>query len=394
MKKITDHIGIIILVILIGGILIYENNVALKEAKNPYMEQEEECSADGYEEPEETLTYLLFHIQNENLDDALRCCAIADLAEYFDLAAYLAYVEEFSGTDLIPPSDEEESAYWQISVSKLAYDYGVQLDMCMEELVRGHTFEVFEIVSNEPDEPDGRYYERMENISTILGARDVCEMTVVGKLDGTPVELRFSLAKYKRYWKVLSFSTLAYYENQGPDIRTSRKDLSDKDAMEPGRIAEDVLPRNYNLIYSHGEEDAEEFVLNFFLYLQRGDVISAMTYFDLGSVSGEGEIPVTLETLERQKRAAEWIQEFYYRILLYDENDMAWAARHYLDEPGHIPEKLYVRNMVFVDFTENELTEETEDRCSYTVTYWYDGQRFINTLTLEHTDKWRIINIE
>ncbi len=392
MKRIIDHIGIIILMILIGGILIYENEFALKEAETPYMERDVEGSVDGYEDPVDTLAYLLFHIQNENLDYALRCCAVADLAEYFDMASYLSFVEEFSGTDFIPPSDEKSGAYWQISVSRLAYDYAVQLDMCMEELVRGHDFEVYEIVSNEPDEPDGRYYERMENISTILGARDVCEMMVYGELDGTPVELRFSLARYKRYWKVLSFSTLAYYESRKPDIRISRKDLSNENVMDLERMAEDVLPQNYNLIYSHGEEDAEELVSNFFLYLQRGDTISAMTYFDMGP--SEGEIPVTLETLEHQKKVAEWMQDFYYRIFLYDDYDMAWAARHFLDEPGHIPEELYFRNMVFVDFTVIEMTEETENDCSYTVQYWYDGQRFTNVLTLSYTDKWRIINIE
>lgn len=392
MKKITDHIGSIILAVLIGGILFYENRIALKEAENPYMVRDEESSVDGYESPEETLAYLLFHIQNENLDDALRCCAVSDLAEYFDMESYLAYVEEFSGTDLIPPSDERESAYWQISVSRLAYNYAVQLDMCMEELVRGHTFKVCEIVSLEPDEPDGRYYERMNDISTILGARDICEMMVYGELDGSAVELRFSLARYKRYWKVLSFSTLSYFENQKPDIRTSRKDLSNESVLDAGKTAEDVLPQNYNLVYSYGEEDAEKLVMNFFLYLQRGDTISAMTCLDLGF--SEGEIPVTLETLERQKRAAEWMQDFYYRILLYDDNDLAWAARHFQDEPGYIPEKLYVRNMVFVDFDICELTEEAENSCSYTVIYWYDGQRFTNVVTLEHTDKWRIVNIE
>lgn len=392
MKRIIDHTGIIILIILIGGILIYENKVALKEAEHPYMEKEEESLVDGYEDPEEALAYLLFHIQNENLDDALRCCAVSDLAEYFDMGAYLSCVEEFPGTGLIPPSDERGGAYWQVSVSKLAYDYAVQLDMCMEELVRGHTFKVYGIVSLEPNEPDGRYYERMEQISTILGARDVCEMMVYGELDGDSVELRFSLARYKRYWKVLSFSTLSYYEAGKPDIRTGREDFGGENAMDLERMSEDVLPPNYNLIYSRGEEDAEELILNFFLYLQRGDAISAMTYFDLGP--SEGDIPVTLEALERQKKAAEWIQDFYYRILLYDKNDVAWASRHFQDEPGYLPEKLYVRNMVFVDFDAVELTEETENSCSYTVVYWYDGQRFINVLTLEYTDKWRIANIE
>ncbi len=73
MKRIIDHTGIIILLILIGGILIYENKIALKEAEHPYREREEESTVDGYEEPEETLFYLLCQIQNENLDGALRC---------------------------------------------------------------------------------------------------------------------------------------------------------------------------------------------------------------------------------------------------------------------------------------------------------------------------------
>ena len=358
MKRIIDHTGIIILLILIGGILIYENKIALKEAEHPYREREEESTVDGYEEPEETLFYLLCQIQNENLDGALRCCAVSDLAEYFDMGAYLSCVEEFPGIDLIPPSDERGGAYWQVSVSKLAYDYAVQLDMCMEELVRGHTFKVYGIVS----------------------------------LDGASVELRFSLARYKRYWKVLSFSSLAYYEADKPDIRICSKEFDEINIMDLERMSEDVLPPNYNLIYSRGEEDAEELVSNFFLYLQRGDAVSAMTYLDLRL--SEGDIPVTLKALERQKKAAEWVQDFYYRVLLYDKNDVAWASRHFQDEPGYLPEKLYVRNMVFVDFDTIELTEETENSCSYTVVYRYDGQRFTNVLTLEYTDQWRITNIE
>ena len=76
---------------------------ALKGVVSPLETDEaQSCTIEGYEEPEAAVGYLLYQIQQQDLDAALRICAIGDVAEYFNMASYLKDTKKFKGVEILP----------------------------------------------------------------------------------------------------------------------------------------------------------------------------------------------------------------------------------------------------------------------------------------------------
>ena len=75
MQKIA---GVLATAVVCSLLLLYQNVVALKGVDSP-LEQDhtkKESTLEGYEEPEEAVGYLLYQVQQRNLDAALRICAV------------------------------------------------------------------------------------------------------------------------------------------------------------------------------------------------------------------------------------------------------------------------------------------------------------------------------
>lgn len=390
MKKLEYVAGILGILFTLSVILYYQNVHVIEEVEEPMVEEEEsEDMRKGYKEPEEAVAYLMAQIAGGDLERALRVCAVEDVAGYFDTPLYLEYTEDYQGMDMIPPGDNDEG-YNVIARLRLASDYGHMLQACMEELASDGSVEVYEIRRDEPENPDGKYYQRLESISNILGARDVCECIVYLKAGDAPKEMHLSLAKYKSYWKVVSFSTMKQYRRTKPDIRTSRADFSEE-AMDLEEYREEQLPMNYILMKSRTEADPDRLVSNYYIYLQRGDVLSALTYHDFGN---GGEEPVfSLELLDRQKEAAVRLQDLYYQMFLR-KTDFEWAKRHYYDTPGYIPAFLRMSNMQYVDFIPQGMQYVDGEDSFYQLGWLYDGEWYSRRLYMAEQDGWRILSME
>ena len=111
MKKAVSYLVIVIFAVLL---LSYSKYGSLQAVKSP-LEEELFYTTEGFEEPEEAVTYFLYQVQQNNMDGALRVCAISDLAEYFSLTNFIEYTGQFSGISMLPPAEMENKAYIEIS---------------------------------------------------------------------------------------------------------------------------------------------------------------------------------------------------------------------------------------------------------------------------------------
>lgn len=391
MKKREWIVGILGIASLMALMLYYQVFHVLKPVEDSIVVEEDTAEVlEGYKEAEEAVAYLMAQIQEEDLEGALRSCAIEELAAYFNMTLYLNSTEEFLGTYMIPLADSDDPAYYNISRIRLSADYGNLIQQCIERLASGHTLEVYKIAKDEPENPDGMYFQRLEKISNILGARDVCECTVYMKVDDMPLELHLSLAKYKKYWKVILFSPMSEYGTAEADIRDSVEAMDNV----PLNLLDDqqvLLPMNYILVNSRKSEDPEKLVEDIRMYLQRGDVLSVLAYYDLGNAGEEPEL--SLDLLNRQKEASIQLQAFYYRIFL-NKTDFAWVGRHYYDQPEYLPELLRVTNMQYVDYYVQQILQEDEKTVIYQIGYVYDEEWFTNNVILGRENGWNIRGME
>lgn len=376
------------------GLLFYQREFALKGVDSPLEADEaKNCTIDGYEKPEEAVGYLLYQIQQRDLNAALRICAVGDVAEYFNMTSYLNETKNFGGVDFIPPPDMENRAYIEIARNRMAYEYGILFESCCDLIPEETTLKILDIRINEPENPDGMYYMKRDEISTILGARDVCEVKAYISVDDVIYEMRFSLGKYKRFWKILQFSYFEDYPNQEPYIqKVENGGGTFEDQWDESSAREIILPQNYYVLENRGEEDPETLLKRFFLYFQRGDSLSAMSYFTLDGIEDDQEI--SLEILIRQNNIARLLQDMYYQMLLYDESSLEWAGRHYNDTPEYIPELLDTENMIFSNLDNIVLAERTEGREVWQIYYSYALRSFARNVVLVYDDGWKIESVE
>ena len=127
-------------------------------------------------------------------------------------------------------------------------------------------------------------------------------------------------------------------------------ELTDRNTLQPvetEQMVDVILPVNYYVLGSRSENTIKDLTDNFFFYLQRGDIVSAMSYLTPTDLR---EMPL-LTQLERQANVAARIQQMYYEMFLYDTSKLEWAGRHYEDAPETIPDLLDLENMIYASYT-------------------------------------------
>lgn len=346
MKKAISYIAIVLFAC---SLLLYNKYGIPQAVQSPLEEDSGEYTTGGFETPEEAVTYLLYQMKQDNLDAALRVCAVSDIAEYFNMTLFLQYTQQYAGVSLILPSELENDAYIEISRMRFSYYYAQLIEQYRSGFLNDPAAEVLQVMADEPEQQDGAYYQKKDSISDILGARDICEVSVLIGANDRIQELRFSLAKYKKYWKVFLLSPMENWQSDQLWIQdvTELTDRSTLKTMEPELAADVILPQNYYVLDSRSEDTIKDLTDHFFFYLQRGDVVSAISY--LTPIDGQ-EMPL-LTQLERQANVAARIQQLYYEMFLYDTSKLEWAGRHYEDAPETIPNLLNLENMIYASYT-------------------------------------------
>lgn len=391
MKKIILALGLAIIFLIFCMIGFYE--LREKQQKvDPVVdsdEQDETNILDGYEEQEDLIRYMVYQIQNENLEGALRGCAIQDLAEYFTLEAYVRYLSRFEEADLLPPSDAESPAYQAIAKAELAKSYSVVLKKILKIQKKKGTLEFIGLKEDVPENPDGKYYQNQEMVCEILGARSVSEFIIYLSDEDQVYELHCTLARYKKYWKMLMFHGIQDSGIEELDLRVCAEERSEPISLD--EYADIVLPRNYDILNDCKEEDPVYMIQRFFLYLQREDALSALSYMDIYRDDGSSYDDGTDTMFRRQGVAAENLQEFYYRILLLDDTYYDWILRDLDDRSSELVTQLSTTNMLFTNLRWIQEEKNDGEKAVYKVRLLYNYEPLLKRVYLIHrTDGWKI----
>ena len=324
-KKGTLIIGILLILALLAGLYQYqavqdqEDVIACVETE----EQKREGTTGGFKDETELVRYLFYQVQQDDLDLALRACAIDNLADNFLLRSYIEFTGHYEGADTLPPSDDESSAYMEISNAKLAAYFAGQLQQCREVFGPDHQVKLLHVEEEVPDNPDGKYYTDRQSICEILGSAKVREMQITFEADGQTKRMVWTLARYRKDWQVVSFNSIADGEKRPMKVLAAKAD-PDWEPLDLSEVPE-IPDVNYTVAAQNAEETPEELLDRFLLYLQREDVWSAMSYFTM--YDGTQTPHTTAELLERQGQVAEQLQQFYYKFFFADQNKYAWYFR-------------------------------------------------------------------
>lgn len=382
--------GIGVILVLIGSLFLYQRHVDAKNVipQSEWQAKADEFSVEGYEEEEDLIAYMLWQIQEKNLDYALRGCAVQDLAKYFSMTYYIEYTEQYPDLNLIPPADYGSSAYEAISVSRLSRDYAVKLENAFQMLSKYGNLKLVDAVEDVPENPDGKYYERQDKICEILGSRSIREMLITVQTDQGAIKMRWTLARYKRFWKLLLFNPLEQYQSADMDISVGSEDKME--LLDSNVNESDVIACNYYFVNDCSEENPEELVNRFLLYIQKQDVWSAMTYYKLY----DHEPAVDMEYFGRQNQAAVEIQNLFYRMFMPDENMKAWYLRDMEERAVQLVEELSTAQIVYAKFANFEILENSEDKIKCHIMYGYNNRYEWITFNLVYSNGWKIERIE
>lgn len=392
------HLIAAILILFLGtfGILGgYELYTTVREG-TPSMETSEmqrEETVDGFESPEEVVEYVLYWIHQDDLDLALRGCAIEEIAQNFLLQNYCEVMNSFLYTDMLAPADYESKAYMDINQARMTAVYSNMVEQCIGILGSGTDLEVLSIFSDIPENADGYYYQDIRDICSIVGARDACDVTVQMLVDSVPRQMTVTAARYRSHWKVIQFSEYANYSSTEPQI-TEYTEITSEGTLPIAweEMEEQILPCNYQIAGSEKEEDPEYLLRKWFVYLQRGDIWKALSYVDLYN---EDEVwyPDSI-FFSRQSKAAADLQKVYYDLLLSDGDQMSWIYQNVKDEAVNLVSLLDTSNMIYTTLTGVQLLEEGEDHARYQINYTYDWKGFSKIVTLVYEGGWKIEGIE
>lgn len=364
---------------------------------NPYMvteDMERKATVDGYETPEEVMEYVLYWIQHDDLDLALRGCAIEEVAGYFSTQGYCEILDKFPDcSKMLGPADYDNQGYIEINQARMTAVYSDMLEQCMGSLGSGYDVEVLNIYSDIPENADGFYYQDIRDIGSVTGARDACNVEADLLVDGVPRKMTVTAARYRQHWKILQFSEYKNYKYKEPQI---------SEVSAPGSAGElpiaweamdtQILPCNYAIAADSSEKDLEALIEQWFIYMQRGDMWKALALFDI--YDSEAALYVDSIFFSRQAEAAKQLQRFYYDLFLYDEDSLSWIKQNPKDEALNLINLLDARFTIYTKLGSMELVEKNEDYAKYRVKFDYAKRRFTFVMEFTYRDGWKITRVQ
>lgn len=394
-KRIRDKsllmMGSILTVLTLAVLIAYQACNSVYEG-DPYVvtkDMERKATVEGYSTPEEVVEYVVYQIHQGDLDLALRGCAIQEVAEYFSLQGYGEILDKFPYTQTLAPADYDNRAYIEINQARMTAIYSDMLEQCMGIFGDGYDLEILGIRADIPENADGFYYQDIRDIGTVSGARDACNVIVDMCVDGVQRQMTITVAKYRKYWKILQFSE--YKNNLCIEPQISEYVAETENILLPipwEDMEGQILSCNYQVADSRKEKNIEAMVRKIFIYLQRGEIWKVLAYYDLYDQKSEF-YPDSI-FFDRQSKAAEELQEFYYRTLLYDKGKMSWINQNVKSEAVNLTALLDASVMIYSDLSSVEVAEIGEQRARCKIRYQYDKKWFDSMIYLIYKDGWKI----
>ncbi len=399
MKKVNDklllRIGCVLVIFTLAVPSGYQMWLRINDGRTSIKtdDMKRKPTIDGYEEPEEVVEYVLYQIHQGDLDLALRGCAIQEVAGYFFLQGYSEIMDQFLHTEMLAPADYDNQAYIEINQARMTAVYSDMLEQCMGILGEGYDLDVIRIEADIPEDADGFYYQDIRDICSITGARDACNVVVDMLIDGVPRQMKLTVARYRKYWKILQFSEYENFRYSEPQI-SEYTNLSNSKMLplEWDSLEDVILPCNYQIADSKSEENIEKLVRKMFVYLQRGDIWRVMAYFDVYE-SPMKTYPDSL-FFYRQSQIAEKLQQFYYRTFLFDRDQLSWIEQNVKSEAVNLASLLNASTMIYSNLETVEIKESEDGTAKCDIIFNYNKAWFTFTISLDNKNGWKIKDID
>lgn len=424
LKKYPVLIGMFAIAVLLGLIVLYWFWQRQQEVVSTVIPEElaREATIEKLKAPELVVEYIFAAAQQNDLDMALRAFPIDEVCLAFDADKLTEIYGELTLKTMPAPSGLYEQYFPLASVE--------YTEMCAE------SFENF--MSGLPQDakikdisylkPTQQMTAEILNFYTELnsayGSRGVCEMTALIESEENTYAAVFTLICYDDYWKLLSFES----ESKLSDIDQSFQLIKEakykkntdsskqeqlKDELEEtlfGEMSKDqkkekeqniemarkqiesgnaLLTPNYFVTCPAYGKTPRDTLKRFTLYLQRGDITSAICF---GNTSGkERELEhTTLEALNQQTTFAEQIKNLWYTVLLNQElfNEGDYSKLDKDNDMKQTLSKLSLEHEFFLSFDGLDKTEEKDKFIAY---YFYGERCFeIEVSMIETEQGWQI----
>mgnify|MGYP000618152666 CR=1 FL=1 len=216
--------GIVIfcLILLILG-MRWQAKKEESEVLNVTESLQKESEITSFSEEEEAVLYMLSALKKNDLDMALRGCAIDETALQIN---FVKTAEELPGMQLIdlPAPTSDYSYYFPLTSAEMTKAYIEQFEELSTEIPEIETLEVLEIAEKKEK-------EREEQLAECLAAQEVSELGNLCEMWGTELQTRgFTAVRYEKNWKIHSLKEGLLYETDitclcadGRDARGEKK---------------------------------------------------------------------------------------------------------------------------------------------------------------------------
>lgn len=362
---------------------------------DPYAATEDmkrKSTVDGYEDPEEVVEYVLYWIHQDDLDLALRGCAVKEVSEYFSLQSYCEILDSFTHTEILAPSDYDSKAYREINQARMTAAYSDMLEQCMGIMGSAYDVEVLNIYADVPEDADGFYYQDIRDIGSIAGSKDACNVVAELTVDGVPRRMTVTVGKYKKYWKILQFSEYKNYQYTEPQISEFVETVNAGELpISWEKMDGQRLPCNYAIAKDKAEEDIKKLIRRWFVYMQRGEIWKVMAYCDIYDAEA-GLYPDSI-FFSRQSDMAVKLQDFYYKLLLHDSDSLSWIEQNVKDEAVNLVSLLDTSSMIYTKLGVVKILEEDDGYARCRIRYSYSKKVFTCEVELTYRNGWKITNI-
>lgn len=368
--------GIVIfcLILLILG-MRWQAKKEESEVLNVTESLQKESEITSFSEEEEAVLYMLSALKKNDLDMALRGCAIDETALQIN---FVKTAEELPGMQLIdlPAPTSDYSYYFPLTSAEMTKVYIEQFEELSTEIPEIETLEVLEIAEKKEK-------EREEQLAECLAAQEVSELEIYVKCGEQSYRLGFTAVRYEKNWKIHSLKEGLLYET---DIPACVQMEEMREAKKTYVLPNQLTGANYFQAMPISEKTPQRAVEQFIYAIEKGDLTRALAF-----ATTESSQDTSPELLKKQGEYAKELKTMLYGFLGTEDARLYGKSEEQLNK---LRGKLNPEYMVYLDLIKVipiETEENTETVKQYAGLYSYNGKNYLTGYTLcRQEDGWQI----
>lgn len=397
-------LGAVFLLTLI--IMGYKYQIARQYAEPTVVTKElsRESTIEGFEEPDGIVRYVFSALKKNDLDMGLRAFPIDEKMLNMDTGKILDSLGTFSTNNTYMSS--QWKTYAPLSSVELTQDYTEEF-LDIQKALEGKAFTVKDVLAVFPEQQlTSEYKKSMRENCEKWGADAGAEVFAEIEAEGKNYIVGITLLKYCNFWKIDSFSSslleetgyhgiIEVTEKEAKKLQNKqlekrlwkdlesqdKKNSSEKKAINP---EDEMLVPNYFVLNSSYGKNPEDVIGKFVLSIQKHDITTLMTYFEIYD-----ELPENIEdVLIQQGLVGREVQSFYYYLL---GNEFASLKEIKLENLGmtgsEIVKKSNPEEVFYLDLVGTCKINDNQ----YIGIYYFNGTHYISGFTLlESKQGWKI----